>query len=259
LILESLRAGIAFLPRAWARPWFVALMAATALIGLAIAVMEPTAAWLRSAAIAVILLYPPLAEGPLYTFVIPEAPAESTLAGGVARYVRLVAVGLLTVVFLAIPGLLLAVIGLGAAYGMAFAYPGFSPTDAHTWTASGPVLVAGGTVLTIGGLGILWLSARVGLGAAATVAQRRILMLSSWPLTRGFGWRLALSRLIVTVGALMAAWAVMWALSAAVSTGWAARAIPVVGALIFIVFRLPLEVGVLGYFHAHRLPLPLKP
>jgi hypothetical protein len=121
------------------------------------------------------------------------------------------------------------------------------------------VLVGGGGVLAIGGLGILWLSARVGLAAADTAAQRRVLMLSTWPLTRGLGWRLAIARLAANIGALALAWAANWALASIAPAGWPARSAPVVGVLVLLVVRLPLMVGVLSYFYAHRSPLPVTP
>ena len=259
MILESLRAGVAFLPKAWARPWFMALVIIAAVAAFAGAALVDSARWVSPAVVVATLLYLPLAQGPLYSLALAGAPAEPRLAGGAARYVRLLAVGLLTAVFLAIPGLLLSVIGLGVAYGMAYAYPGFDPMDAATWTASGPVIGGGGAVLAIGGLGILWLSARVGLAAAATVAQRRVLMLSSWPLTRGFGWRLAIARLAVSIGALTLAWGVSWALASVAPAGWPARVATAVGGLVLLIVRLPLLVGVLSYFHAHRSPLPVTP
>jgi hypothetical protein len=235
------------------------MIAVTALAGLAGAALADPAAWLSPVVLVASLLYLPLAKGPLYSLAIADAPAEETVAGGAARYARLIAVGVLTVLFLAVPGLLLSVIGLGVAYGMAYAYPGFNPMDATTWTASGPVLVGGGGVLAIGGLGILWLSARVGLAAADTVAQRRVLMLSTWPLTRGFGWKLAIARLVANIGALALAWAASWALASIAPAGWPARAAPVVGVLVLLVVRLPLMVGVLSYFYAYRSPLPVTP
>jgi hypothetical protein len=258
LILESLRAGIAFLPRAWARPWFVALLAVTALAGLVGAVFIESASWFSPVIVLGSLFCLPLAQGPLFTLAMAEAPPEPT-AGGAARYARLVAVGLLTGVFLAIPGLLLFVVALGVAYGLAWAYPGFNPMDATTWTANGPVLAGVGAVVGIGGLWILWLSARVGLGPSATVAERRVLMISTWPLTRGFAWRLAVARLIVSVGAALLAWGVGWALGTVAPAGWPARAVAVVSILVLLVFRLPLKVGVLSYFYAHRSPLPAAP
>ncbi len=256
LILESLRAGVTFLPRAWSRPWFWALLAVTAVAGLALASVAEPASWLSPVIVLGSLFYLPLAQGPLFTLAMAEAPPEPTLPGGAARYARLVAVGLLTGVFLAVPGLLLFVVGLGTAYGLAWAYPGFNPMDATTWTANGPVLAGVGAVVGIGGLGILWLSARVGLGPPATVAERRVLMISTWPLTRGFAWRLAVARLIVSAGALGLAWVVGWVLGRVAPAGWPMRCAPVVGVMAFVAFRLPLKVGVLGYFYAHRSPLP---
>ncbi len=237
----------------------MALIAITAFIGLGVAIMPGSASWLSSAIVFAALLYAPLAQGPFYSLTIPEAPTEGALSDGVSRYVRLVVVGVLTDIFLAIPGLLLSVIGLGVAYGMAYAYPGFNPMDAKTWTAGGPVLSGGGAVLALGGLGILWLSARVALGPAQTVAQRRVLMISTWPLTRGFGWRIVIARSVVTLSVFAIVWAVTLALRSVAPAGWPMRAIPVVGGLILLTLRLPMIVGVLSYFHAHRAPLPVAP
>jgi hypothetical protein len=84
-------------------------------------------------------------------------------------------------------------------------------------------------------------------------------MISTWPLTRGFAWRLAAARLIVSVGAALPAWAAGAALGTVAPAGWPARAVPAVSILVLLVFRLPLKVGVLSYFYAHRAPLPTAP
>ncbi len=255
MILESLQAALAFLPRAWSRPWFWGAIATVALAGAAASAMADPSAWISPTIVVGTLAFLPLVQGPLYSLALEEAPPETTVAGGGARYVRLVAVGLLTDIFLAVPGLLIFVVGLGAAYGMAYSHPGFDRTDISTWTASGPVLVGTVAVLSVGGLAMLWLSARVALGAAATVAERRVLMISTWPLTRGKGWRLAIARLLVSVAVVLVVIGVSAAVRAAAPAA-AARLIPVVSGVLLLGLRAPLKVGVLGYFYRHRSPLP---
>lgn len=257
MILESLQAALAFLARAWSRPWFWASIAAVGVAGASASAMANPSIWLSPAIIVGTLFFLPLVQGPLYSLAVDEAPPETTLAGGGARYVRLVVVGLLTDIFLAVPGLLIFVVGLGAAYGMAYSHPGFDRTDISTWTASGPVLVGSTAVLSVGGLAMLWLSARIALGAAATVAERRVLMISTWPLTRGKGWRVAIARLLASLAAVLVVIAVSLVVRAAVP-GAAARLIPVVSGMLLLGLRAPLKVGVLSYFYRHRSPLPVS-
>ena len=197
------------------------------------------------------VIFLPLLQGPLYALALENAP----VGDGARRYLRLVMAGLLTVVFLAVPGLLITVVGLGIAYGMAYAHPGFDAMDASSWTASGPVLVGSLTVLGIGGLAMLWLAARVSLSGASTVMERRVLMLSTWPLTRGLGWRLLVARLAVSLGVF----AIILGVAAAIrmlAPTWADRLIPVLSGALLLGLRLPLKVGVMSYFYRHRSPLP---
>ena len=255
MILESLQAAWAFLPRAWSRPWFWVMLAAAVLAGLGGVAIADSSTWISSAVIIATLFFLPLLHGPLYGLALHEAPPEPTLGGGGARYVRLVVVGVLTDIFLAVPGLLIFVVGLGAAYGMAYSHPGFDRTDISTWTASGPVLVGAVVVLSLGGLAMLWLSARVALGGAATVAQRRVLMITTWPLTRGKGWRLAIARLLVSLAVVIVVIAIS-AVARAVLPATAGRLIPVLSGALVLALRAPLKVGVLSYFYRHRSPMP---
>jgi hypothetical protein len=254
LILESLRAGVALLPRAWGRPWFLGLVAVGAAAALAAALVAGPAWWLSGAILYATLVYLPLAEGPLYALAL-AAPPERTMSGGAARYVRLVTVGLLTYVFLAVPGLLLSIVALAASYGLAFAYPGFDPKDATTWTASGPVLLGDGVVFAIGALSMFWLFARVSLGSATSVVERRVIMLSTWPLTRGLGWRIAVAQLVIGGGIV----GIVWLVERAVPPGWSTQFMPVFGNILLVAVGLPLEVGVLSYFYARRSPMPVTP
>jgi hypothetical protein len=252
LILESLRAGVVFLPRAWSRPWFVALIAMTAAAGLATVISAGATAWLSPAIVVLAVFYLPLAQAPLYALAASQA---APLNEGVARYLRLLAVNLLTLVFLAAPALLLSVIGLGVAYGMAYAQPGFDPKNAATWTASGPVLLGGGAVVAVGGLGMLWLLSRVSLGPAASVAERRVVMLSTWPLTRGLGWRIAAARLVLGGAALL----LLWLVQRLIPAGASPQIAPIVCDVLFVAVGLPVEVGVLSFFFDHRSPMPVTP
>ena len=252
MILGSLRAGVAFLPRAWSRPWFVALVAITAAVGLATVIRASASTWISPLILVFAVFYLPLVQAPLYALAL-LAPASKD--EGVARYGRLLAVNLLTVVFLAVPGLLLSVIGLGVAYGMAYAHPGFDPKNATTWTASGPVLLGGGVVVGIGGLTMLWLLSRVSLGPAASVTERRVTMLSSWPLTRGLGWRIVAARLVLGAAALL----LVWLVQRLAPAGASARIAAMVCDILFVAIFLPMEVGMLSFFFARRSPLPVPP
>ncbi len=255
MILESLRAAVVFLQRAWSRPWFVIVVAVTAAAGIAGLIAAGPSSSLSSVIVVAFMVFVPLVQGPLYTSAIDDAPPEPTVTDGGARYVRLVVVGLLTAIFLAVPALLIFVVGLGAAYGMAFANPGFDPANASTWTAGGPVLVGSAAVLGVGALSLLWLSSRVSLGAAATVAERRVLMISTWPLTRGAGWSLIVARLIlslVVVTPVAAAFSGTRSLAPTSAGGIAS----LTGLVLLVGLWAPLNVGALSYFYRHRSPLP---
>lgn len=252
MILESLRAGVAFLPRAWSRPWFVTLIAITAAVGLVTVIWARASTWLSPLILVFAVFYLPLVQAPLYALAFVE-PASAN--EGVSRYGRVLSVNVLTIVFLAVPGLLLSVVGLGVAYGMAYAHPGFDPKSAATWTASGPVLFGGGSVIAAGGLLLLWLLSRVSLGPAASVTERRVTMLSSWPLTRGLGREIAIARLVLGAAALLVVWLVQRLAPAGASTRIAA----VVCDILFVAIFVPVEVGVLSFFFARRAPLPDMP
>ena len=254
MIFESIGAAVRFLPRAWSRPWFLACLALTFLAGVAGVSMVDPRSWVAPTMVMASIILLPLFQGPLYSLALDGAVETGATAGSL-RYFRLVAVAVLTVIFLAIPGLLISVIGLGVAYGMAYSHPGFDAMDASSWTASGPVFAGSLTVMALGGLAILWLAARVSLSGPSTVMERRVLMISTWPLTRGLGWRLLVARLLVSLGVF----AIILASAAATRMllpAWSLRVIPVVSGALLLGLRLPLKVGVMSYFYRYRSPLP---
>ena len=247
-------AGVAFLPRAWTRPWFMALVAVVAAVGLAVALTPRVGSWLSPATAMATIFVLPLAQAPLYALALSDA-SVATAAESAGRYLRLLGVNLLTAVFLSIPALLLSVVALGAAYGMAYASPGFDAKNASTWTAGGPVLLGDGLVFGAGGLTILWLMSRVSLGPAASVVERRVVMLSTWPLTRGLGWRIAAARLVMAAVAL----AVVWIVGRVLPSGASTQVAPIACDILFLAIGLPIEVGALSFFFARRSPLPVAP
>ena len=100
--------------------------------------------------------------------------------------VNLLIVALLTFAFLSILGLLLLVVLLCTAYAVASAGPGFVASDIATWARAiaGRGQVVFGLVALAGAAGMVWAATRICLAAAVTVAQDKVQVLATWPITR---------------------------------------------------------------------------
>ena len=254
----GLAAALRFVPRAWAQPWFLGLLIGAVVVGLGVIALNIGPPWSSPLVALGMFGFLPLLQGPLYAVALPDVPKLSP-AQWIGRYVRLVTVSGLTLVFMAVPILLLFVVGLGASYGMAYASPGFDPADVSTWTASGPVLAGAAFVVVLGAVALTWLAARVALGPAESVVQGRVLLLSTWPLTRGRGWKIMVTRWIFTAPVLILVGAVAFGARGAFHGAGAAQIISLLSTLAVVGLRMPLNVGLLSYFHRHRAPLPTFP
>ncbi len=254
MIVEALAAAVRFLPRAWSRPWFLALLAGFAVLGGLSAFVRAT--WAPSALSVAMVLYMPLLQAPLLAVAMRTPPADGGFLGDVKRYIRVVAVNLLTDIFLFVPAMLLFVIGLAVVYALAWSRPGFDPKDISTWTASGPVLLGAEGVAVLGVLALAWLFARVSLGPAVTVREARVQMISTWPLTRGRGWRIVAGRLLLAapvIAVLLGA----NALASRIAPDGRFAGLALTTAIVVVLgVWVPLQVGLTAYFYDHRAPPP---
>ena len=177
-VIGGVVAAARFLPAAWRTSW-----AALALTGatLALAFAGGGGWWL---AVAILAL---TARGGLWRLALGEGrPGPSGLQWGRIEG-RLAAVWVLTVLFLAILGMLLLVIMLCCAYAAASAGRGFDPAQVATWAPAidgrGRGLL--GAVAAVGGGALTWAGLRTSLAEAASVARGKVQVLAAWPLTRG--------------------------------------------------------------------------
>lgn len=186
--------------------------------------------------------------------------AVSGRAGGLfAACVRLAAVWLLSLAFFAVLAALLLVVFLASAYAVASAGVGFDPAQVRTWAPAiddrGRVVLG---LIAAFGLSLLgWAMSRIALASAATSASGRIQVLTTWPLTRGQGWRLLLQRLLIAAPVLILAPLALHAARSAFGPGaWmlGAAAGAAIGAL-----WLPLNCGLMAYIYSRRPDTGLEP
>jgi hypothetical protein len=189
------------------------------------------------------------------------ASADGGRGSRKAMVARLSMSWLLGLVFLFVLGLLLFVILLVSAYAVASAGPGFRSSEVVTWAPAiehGKGRVALACVSLAGFAALGWAMTRASLGPAATVARGRVLLLATWPLTRGLGWRLLLARLVLAAPVALLA---MLAIRAADATpghlwGWL---LPLSAGLVLSGIWLPLNVGLMTYIFERRAPGLLEP
>lgn len=249
-ILELCRAGVRFLPKAWRRGG-----------GGLIAVSVGVGLWAWSARVSApaggLLILPGLAlaclavQAALWTAALDQPP-EAWRAGVLARaMLRMLAAWLLKAIFLFVLGLLALVVLLCTAYAVASAGPGFRGSEIATWAPAinGPGRLVFGAVGIVVGLGMVWAAARVSLASAATMGLGRVLMLSTWPLTRAWAWSLVLATLLLGAGS---AALIMLAYRLSGPAGDAVAGI-VLGGLWF-----PLNVGMKAYIWKRINPADLS-
>jgi len=154
---------------------------------------------------------------------------------------NLILVGLLTVAFLIILGLLFLVVLLCTAYAVASAGPGFVASDVMTW--AGAIIGRGrfvfGLVFAAGAAGMIWAAARICLATPITVASGKVQVLATWPLTRDRTVPILISGLITSVAPFGAI--------ALISMG-SGILIDLARGMVLVGLWLPLAVGLMAYW-----------
>jgi len=175
---------------------------------------------------------------------------------------RVLASGVLMILLAVVLLMLLLVVVLALAYGVASAGKGFVAGQTATWASAvdGRGRVVVGAVALAGMAAIVWVMVRLFLAPAASVARRRVQVLSVWSLTRGMAWRLAAVMVWVglTPAALLLAIAAASRLAPhdAVVLAWLAH---LAQGLVVAAIWLPLKVGVMTYAYprlAADSPIP---
>jgi hypothetical protein len=167
---------------------------------------------------------------------------------------RLLAVTALRAFLFGLLAALLVTVLMSLYVGLAAAQPGAggvaSPErwrktlDPVGWTVVSAAALAGGA-------GLAWVWLRVYLGFAATVALARVMLLSTWPLTRGHVWRLA--RAVVLASApVLAIGLVLVASRSALGPAGCAVAAGVGHAFL----ALPLSAGLMSTVYDRLCPDP---
>jgi len=175
---------------------------------------------------------------------------------------RVLASALLMILLAVVLLMLLLVVVLALAYGVASAGKGFVAGQTATWASAvdGRGRLVVGAVALAGMAAIVWVMVRLFLAPAASVARRRVQVLSVWSLTRGMAWRLAAVMVWVglTPAALLLAIAAASRLAPhhAVVLAWLAH---LAQGLVAAAIWLPLKVGVMTYAYprlAADSPIP---
>jgi hypothetical protein len=259
LIAGAVVSALEFLATAWTRAWG-ALCLAGVIMAAAWVLWATDPHW-RPLASAVMLGAALLAEGALYRLALGQRGAGPAGLGLGLLEARIGAVWALTVLFLFVLGLLAFVVVLAFAFAVATSGHGFVMALPATWA---PAVDGRGraVVAVVGSLclaGLVWAGVRVSLGSAASVARGRILVLATWPATRGLVLVIILGRLALGAVPIGVAVAVLWA-----SIAWAGAS-PVAlwaaglaaGAAIAGLW-LPASVGLMAHLYA-RAPIPVAP
>ena len=231
----ALTAAVQFAPKAWRRAG-----AALALVGFFLAAWMLAGRDLQAPALAAVAATMLLARTALWRLVSSEVRANSFTAVAL----RLAAVWALSVLFLAMLALLLFIALLCFAYAAASTGKGFDPANVVTWAPAvsqrGGLLVTAMTIL--GAAGWVFAAARIALAEAATVARRRVQVLSVWALSRG-----RVAPILFANAALAALPAAAFVLLPTPPAGLALIAIRVLQSLVLAGLWLPMSVGLMAY------------
>jgi hypothetical protein len=241
-------AAVRFAPIAWRGAWaalsLTAVATAAALTAIAGARgIVPAPLWLLTAFASCLV-----ARGALWRLALQhERPGPGGVQFGAVEG-RLAAVASLTCAFLAILIALLFVALLCLAYAAASAGRGFDAANVATWgkavDARGRLMVS---VATIAGAGAIILAAvRVSLAEAASVADGKVRVLSTWGLTRG--------RLAVIAGGnlLFAIPPAVALLAMPADVARAGLAWSLTGGVVLAGVWLPMHVGLMAYVYGRR-------
>jgi hypothetical protein len=250
LIVGGLEAAGRFVAPAWRGAWGAMLLAGIAwAIWSATRIERPNSAWatvsLFGAALALLA-----AQGSLWRMALGQGRPAPRLG---RTELRLLIVWLLTVTFLGVLGLLLFVGVLCAAYAVASAGAGFVVADPSTWAPA--VDSCGRVVVSIlglsGGAGLVWAASRIALAWAATMAEQRVQVLSTWPLTKRRAWLIALSKILVGAGPAT----LLLSVALARRSRWGAEPhsiwlLSLADGLVIAGLWLPLNIGLMTYLLA---------
>jgi len=245
-ITGALAAALRFAPAGWKAAWpRVALTTALAAAAVALRLPGWPGAGLAMAALVGLIDLQGRLYAAAFAQAAPRAGTQLALDG------RLLAVLLLKAALLAICGLILFILLLATAYGVASAGPGFRAEDVGTW--SGAVDVRGRVVVeALAALGVLvmgWLAMRLSLAEAATFADGRVQVLSAWRLTRAIAVPLSAGLLAVNAPIALALWLLAGAAVMLPDVGVVLWLIGLATGLLFTAFLLPLNVGLMTYLH----------
>ena len=236
-----------FIAPAWRRAWAVLLLVMTlTVVDLAFPRLSGGPLWSGLAWIAVLL-----ARGALWRVTSKGRVGPGGLQLGAVEG-RLALVWALSAVFLFVLGLLFFVVILGFAYAAASAGSGFVASQIATWA---PAVDSRGRIMVsvVGNFaaGLLtWAYIRISLAGAATAFEGRLMVLESWPLTRG-----RVLKILVTNAAIVALPAALLALrDRLLLTGMASQGAwtGALAATVLCGLWLPMSVGLMAYFYERR-------
>jgi len=254
-VIGGLEAALRFLTPAWRGAWAV-LTLASVLFGVCLATRP---GYPHLGCIALALLAAVAAQGALYRLALGrELPGPAGLQWGPVEW-RLLAAAVLIAAFLFVLSLLVFVVVLCLAYAVASAGKGFVASDVATWAPAvdgrGGAVASG--VAVIGALGLAWAAARVSLAGAASVAKEQVQVLSTWPLTRGVGWRIVLARALIAAPptAIVVALTPVFTFAGAHRGAGATWALDLVAGLAIAGLWLPLSVGLMAYLYGRLSPV----
>ncbi|MFI4976362.1 MAG: hypothetical protein ACHP84_17650 [Caulobacterales bacterium] len=255
----AVRTAFAFWPVAWRRCW-AALLLAAALTGL-FAVMGRDGSALARVAVGVgVLAAGVMARGGLYRTALARLGRADLKAGPAglqwaAAEWRLVGTVILVGVLLILALALVLVVFLGVSLGLASAGQGFAISDPNTWRPSftGRARVLHLALAAVCAGALVWIALRLALAQAATVARRKVQVLSAWPLTGGNVLGLLVGTVAVSLPALIALGAGAIALDA-VHAAHPLRVLRLGYALAAVLLQLPLGVGLTTYFYDRVSP-----
>lgn len=248
LIVGGLRPAARFVAMAWREAWGALIVAGVSLGGLIATDFGP--AW-QGVWLAVALLATLPAQGALYRLALARPGIGAAgLQWGRTEW-RLLAVWLLSVLFMAVLGLLLFIALIASAYAVASAGAGFVAAEPSTWSAAvdGRGRFGLGLVAVVGFAALLWARMRICLAPAASVARSQVQVLSTWPITRGRAWPIAATVVLVGLGPALLLAALAFGIPMAAGKFAGLRDLAgLAQGLVLAGLWLPLNAGLMTYF-----------
>jgi hypothetical protein len=233
-----------FLVPAWRQAW-ASLLCASAYLSLAFGSRSLVGLWLLLGVLMTLI-----ASGRLWPAAMGqiEPPRGWDLLIRV-RELRLLAVAGLSFLFLFVLFLLVFVLVLCFAYAAAASGHGFVASEISTWAPAvdsrGRWVVS--VVAIVCTLAWTWAAMRVSLAAPATVAEGKVLMIATWPLTRGRAWAIALAQVLTL---LVPAGLTALLIAAHPARGPAPLGLALARGLVIAGLWLPLTIGLMGRLYS---------